>query len=71
MKSRIVNKYSLVAPLMIIIAIIGFSFSIQRKKIFYLPIGSIGLYLIISRDFNRRKARGVILKKVQSYHKDK
>ena len=65
------NQYSLVAPLMIIIAIIGFSFSIQRKKIFYLPIGSIGLYLIISKDFNRRKARGVILKKVQSYHKDK
>lgn len=71
MKSRIINQYSLVAPLMIIIAIIGFSFSIQRKKIFYLPIGSIGLYLIISRDFNRRKARGVILKKVQFYHKDK
>ena len=71
MKSRIVNKYSLVAPLMIIIAIIGFTFSIQRKKIFYLPIGSIGLYLIISKDFNRRKVRGMILKKVQSYNKDK
>ena len=71
MKPRIVNQYSLVAPLMIIIAIIGFSFSIQRKKIFYLPIGSIGLYLIISRDLNRRKARGVLLKKVKSYHKDK
>ena len=71
MKSRITNQYSLVAPLMIIIAIIGFSLSIQRKKIFYLPIGSIGLYLIISKDFNRRKARGMILKKVQSYLKDK
>tara|TARA_B100000214_G_C23504820_1_gene417881 strand:+ start:273 stop:488 length:216 start_codon:yes stop_codon:yes gene_type:complete len=71
MKPRIVNQYSLVAPLMIIIAIIGFSFSTQRKKIFYLPIGSIGLYLIISKDFNRRKVRGMILKKVQSYNKDK
>ena len=71
MKSRILNQYSLIAPLMIIIAIIGFTFSIQRKKIFYLPIGSIGLYLIISKDFNRRKARGIILKKVRSHNKDK
>ena len=71
MKLRIINQYSLVAALMLIIAILGASFEIERKKIFYLPIGSVGLYSIISRDLKRRNSRQSILKKVQSIQKDK
>ena len=71
MKLAIINQYSFVAPLMIIIAIVGASFQSERKKIFYLPIGTIGIYSIISRDLKRRKSRQSILKKVQSIQKDK
>ena len=71
MKLGIINQYSFVAPLMIIIAIVGASFQSERKKIFYLPIGSIGIYSIISRDLKRRNSRQSIFKKVQSIQKDK
>ena len=71
MKSSKAYLYSLIGPLMILLAIIGIIFRNERKKIFYYPIGITGIYLIAEKEFNRQNKRKIILKKIQSFRKDK
>ena len=60
---------SLVAPFMILISIIGITFRDNSKKIFYLPIGLIGISIILEKDIGRRLYRKNILKKINSFKK--
>ena len=71
MKKKSSYFYSLIAPFMLLIAISGFTFRSQNKKIFYLPLGMISVYLIIEKEFNRRSKRKDILKKVKFFQKNK
>ena len=71
MKKKIAYFYSLIAPFMLLISIIGFTLRSQNKKIFYLPLGIISSYLIIQKEFNRRLKRKDILNKVKFFQKNK
>ena len=62
---------SFVAPFMIIISGIGLTFKENNKKIFYLPIGLMGISIILEKDLRRRLDRKNILKKIKSYQKVK
>jgi len=69
-----VNKkfmLSFVAPLMIFISSIGLVFRSNNKKIFYLPIGLMGITIILEKNVRRRLDRGNILNKIKSYQKVK
>ena len=60
---------SFVAPLMILISIIGLILRKENKKIFYLPIGLMGVFIISEKNISRRINRQRILKKIKSYSK--
>ena len=62
---------SFVAPFMILISAVGFIFRDNPKKIFYLPIGLIGIVIILERGISRQLDRKNILKKIKSYKKVK
>ena len=62
---------SFVAPLMILISAIGMILRDKTKKIFYLPIGLMGISIILEKDVRRRLDRENILKKIKSYQKGK
>ena len=62
---------SLVAPCMIFISAIGLIFRDNSKKIFYLPIGLMGIVIILERGISRQLDRKNILKKIKSYQKAK
>ena len=62
---------SFVAPFMIFISAIGLIFRDNSKKIFYLPIGLMGIVIILERGVSRQLDRKKILKKIQSYQKVK
>ena len=62
---------SFVAPLMIFISAIGLIFRDNSKKIFYLPIGLMGIVIILERGMSRQLDRKNILKKMKSYQKNK
>ena len=62
---------SFVAPFMIFISAIGLIFRDDSKKIFYLPIGLVGISIILERGINRQLDRKNILKKIKSYQKAK
>ena len=62
---------SFVAPLMILISAIGLIFRDNSKKIFYLPIGLMGIVIILERGISRKLDRKNILKKIKSYQKVK
>ena len=62
---------SFVAPLMILISAIGIILRDKTRKIFYLPIGLMGISIILEKDIRRRLDRENILKKIKSYQKDK
>ena len=69
-----INKgfiFSLIAPFMILISAIGLILRDNTKKIFYLPIGLMGISIILEKDFRRKLDRKSILKKIKSYQKDK
>ena len=59
--------FSLVAPLMILLSIIGFMTRKDTKKIFYLPIGVMGIFIILDKEFSRALKRKKILNKIKSY----
>ena len=71
MKSEKGYLFSLVAPLMILLSSIGFIASKESKKIFYLPIGLMGILIISEKEFTRRIKRKNILNKIKSYQKTK
>ena len=62
---------SFVAPFMILISSIGLIFRENSKKIFYLPIGFMGVVIILERGISRQLDRKNILKKIKSYQKAK
>ena len=62
---------SFVAPFMILISAIGLIFRDNSRKIFYLPIGLMGIVIILERGISRQLDRKKILKKLQSYQKVK
>ena len=62
---------SFVAPCMILISAIGLIFRDNPMKIFYLPIGLMGIVIILERGMSRQLDRKNILKKIKSYQKGK
>ena len=62
---------SFVAPFMIILSAIGLIFRDNSRKIFYLPIGVMGVVIILERGISRQLDRKNILKKIKSYKKAK
>jgi len=62
---------SFVAPCMILISAIGLIFRENSRKIFYLPIGLMGIVIILERGMSRQLDRKNILKKIKSYQKVK
>ena len=62
---------SFVAPFMILISAIGIIFRDNSRKIFYLPIGLMGIVIILERGLSRQMDRKNILKKIKSYQKAK
>ena len=63
--------FSLVAPLMIFLSLIGFISRKGNKKIFYVPIGLMGIFIIWEKEFSRGLKRKKILNKIKSYKKIK
>ena len=62
---------SFVAPFMILISAVGLIFRENSRKIFYLPIGLMGIVIILERGISREMERKNILKKIKSYQKIK
>jgi len=62
---------SFVAPFMILISATGLIFRDNSRKIFYLPIGLMGISIIVEKDARRKLNRKNILKKIKSYQKVK
>ena len=63
--------YSFVAPLMILMSAIGLIFKENNRKIFYLPIGLMGISIVLEKDVSRRLQRKNIFEKIKSYKKVK
>ena len=59
--------FSFVAPIMILISTFGLILRQDSKKIFYLPIGLMGIFLILEKDVTRKLSRRNILRKIKSY----
>ena len=67
-----INKgfvFSFVAPFMILMSSLGILFTDNTRKIFYLPIGLMGISIILEKELRRRIDRENILKKIKSYQK--
>ena len=62
---------SFVAPFMILISAVGVIFRGNSRKIFYLPIGVMGVVIILERGISRQLDRENIVKKIKSYKKAK
>ena len=62
---------SFVAPFMILISAIGSIISDDSRRIFYFPLGLMGVSIILEKDLRRRLDRKNILKKIKSYQKNK
>ena len=62
---------SFVAPLMILISGMGLIFRDNSRRIFYLPIGLMGIIIILERVITRKLDRKTILKKIKSYQQAK
>ena len=62
---------SFVAPVMILISAIGLITRNNNKKIFYLPIGLMGISIILEKVVRRKLDRKNILEKIKSYQKVK
>ena len=60
---------SFVAPLMIFMSIVGLIRREANKKIFYIPVGLMGIFMILEKDFSRKRSRKNILEKIKSYKK--
>ena len=62
---------SFVGPFMIFMSLIGLIFRDNTKKIFYIPVGFMGIGIIFERGVSRKFNRENILKKIKSYQKVK
>ena len=69
-----INKrfiFSFVAPFMILISAIGLILRDNNNKIFYFPIGLMGISIIFEKDVRRKLDREKILRKIKAYQKVK
>ncbi len=66
---RFILSYA--APLMILMSAIGLILRDNSRKIFYLPIGVMGISIIVEKEVRRRLDRENILKKINSYQRNK
>ena len=62
---------SFVAPFMILISAMGLMLRDKARKIFYFPIGLMGISIILEKDLRRKGDRRNIFKKIKSYQKHK
>ena len=62
---------SFVAPIMVLISAIGLLFRDDSRKIFYFPIGLMGILIILEKCVKRQFDRKNLLKKIKSYQKVK
>ena len=62
---------SFVAPLMVFISALGLILRDKTRKIFYFPIGLMGISIILEKEVRRRGDRENIIKKIKSYKKIK
>ena len=60
---------SFVAPFMIIMSATGLILRDNTRKIFYLPIGFMGIAIILEKEVKRSLERKNILKQIKSYQK--
>ena len=58
---------SFVAPFMILLSAFGLILRYKTRKIFYLPIGLMGISIILEKELKRKFDRKNILKKIKSY----
>ena len=59
--------YTLIIPLMILIAFLGLTFRGNSKKHFYLPIGIVGIFLVAEGEYSRKTNRENILNKIKNF----
>ena len=71
MKNKKKFIFSCVAPFMILLSITGLILRDNSRKIFYFPIGLMGIFIILEKDVRRRLDRKTILKKIKLYQKAK
>ena len=71
MKINKIFILSFVAPFMILMSAFGLILRNNSKKIFYLPIGLMGISILLEKEVKRRLDRKKILKKINSYKKIK
>tara|TARA_B100001989_G_scaffold198300_1_gene146892 strand:- start:113 stop:328 length:216 start_codon:yes stop_codon:yes gene_type:complete len=62
---------SFVAPFMILISAFGLVIRENNKRIFYLPIGLMGISIILEKEVRRKLDRKNMLKKIKSYQEIK
>ena len=62
---------SFVAPFMIVVSATGLILRNNTRKIFYLPIGFMGIAIILEKEVKRSLERKNILKQIKSYQKNK
>ena len=62
---------SFVAPFMIFISAMGLILRDNTRKIFYFPIGLMGISIILEKDVRRRLDRKNIFKKIKSFQNNK
>ena len=62
---------SFVAPFMIFISTIGMILRDDKRKIFYLPLGLMGISIILEKDVRRKIDRKNIFEKIKSFQKVK
>ena len=62
---------SFVAPFMILLSATGLISRDSPKKMFYLPIGLMGIAIILEKGISRQLERKNILEKIKSYQKSK
>mgnify|MGYP001349702841 CR=1 FL=1 len=60
---------SFVAVFMILISAFGLILRDNNKKIFYLPIGLMGISIILQKTISRKLNRKNLLKKIKSFQK--
>ena len=58
---------SFAAPFMILMSVIGLILRDKTRKIFYLPIGLMGISIILEKQIRRRLYRKNILEKINSF----
>ena len=59
--------YAFITPLMILIAFLGLTFRENGKKHFYIPIGIVGVYLVVEKEYHRKTKRAEILNKIKIF----